>query len=300
MAGPEEEWLYFHGSGGDDINGDGLIDVGGSGNKGLRVYFQNPDGTFTDKSSSVRAIFRDYEEETGGLPFGWDFGDVDGDGKAEIVSADYGGGDPNTNPYLNNISVIKYDESEDIFNLHFLSNESNKLFDYGRGGEHVDIFDINNDGHNDIIVKGNDKKGGQSLESWINNGDGTFYAKWGEAFEGQYGLREFKMFDANNDGYLDIIPNSHGLKTGNTIFLDDQGFGLDYNQSIFFNDGTGSFARDISKSYIDLYTQNGQTVSYMKDGKFHIFGMKVIQAEWRENWNGNTFLLLEDVQIDLD
>jgi len=38
----------------------------------------------------------------------------------------------------------------------------------------------------------------------------------------------------------------------------------------------------------------------MKDGKFHIFGMKVIQAEWRENWNGNTFLLLEDVQIDLD
>ena len=156
MAGPEEEWLYFHGSGGDDINGDGLIDVGGSGNKGLRVYFQNPDGTFTDKSSSVRAIFRDYEEETGGLPFGWDFGDVDGDGKAEIVSADYGGGDPNTNPYLNNISVIKYDESEDIFNLHFLSNESNKLFDYGRGGEHVDIFDINNDGHNDIIVKGND------------------------------------------------------------------------------------------------------------------------------------------------
>ena len=75
---------------------------------------------------------------------------------------------------------------------------------------------------------------------------------------------------------------------------------MDYNQSIFFNDGTGSFARDISKSYIDLYTQNGQTVSYMKDGKFHIFGMKVIQAEKRENWNGNTFLLLEDVQIDLD
>ena len=31
MAGPEEEWFYFHGSGGDDINGDGLIDVGGSG-----------------------------------------------------------------------------------------------------------------------------------------------------------------------------------------------------------------------------------------------------------------------------
>ena len=300
MVGPEEEWAYFHGSGGDDINGDGLIDVGGTGSRGLRVYFQNPDGTFTDKSSSVRAIFRDYEEETGGLPFGWDFGDVDGDGKAEIVSADYGAGDPNTNPYLNNISVIKYDESEDIFNLHFLSNESNKLFDYGRGGEHVDIFDINNDGHNDIIVAGGDYRG-RSLESWINNGDGTFYAKWGEAFEGQYSFREFKMFDANNDGFLDIIPNTHGFITGNTHFLDDEKRqGLNYNQSIFFNDRTGSFARDLSKSYIDLYTKNSQTVSYMKDGKFHIFGMNVIQAENRNNWNGNTFLLLEDVQIDLD
>ena len=235
----------------------------------------------------------------GGLPFGWDFGDVDGDGKAEIVSADYGEGDPNTNPRLNNISVIKYDESEDSFNLHFLSNESNKLFDYGRGGEHVDIFDINNDGHNDIIVAGGDYRG-RSLESWINNGDGTFYAKWGEAFENQYTFREFKMFDANNDGYLDIIPNTHGL-TGNSQFLDVEARrGVNYNQSIFFNDGTGSFARDISKSYIDFYTKNSQTVSYMKDGKFHIFGMNVIQAENRENWNGNTFLLLEDVQIDLD
>ena len=299
MVGPEEEWAYFHGSGGDDINGDGLIDVGGTGSNGLRVYFQNPDGTFTDKSSSVTAIFRD-NNDLGGIPFGWDFGDVDGDGKAEIVSADYGAGDPNTNPRLNNISVLKYDQSDDIFNLHFLSNESNKLFDYGRGGEHVDIFDINNDGHNDIIVAGGDYRG-RTLESWINNGDGTFYAKWGEAFENQYNFREFKMLDANNDGYLDIAPNTPGFITGNSVNLnDDRREGLDYNQFIFLNDGTGNFARELSKSYIDLYAKVEKSVSYIKDGKLHIFGMLYRTAEERPSWNGKSFLLLTDIMLDID
>lgn len=58
------------------------------------------------------------------IPFALDFANVFGDARDEIIAANYGGGDPFTNPNLNNIKIYTYDESNDKYILQYSSNES--------------------------------------------------------------------------------------------------------------------------------------------------------------------------------
>ncbi len=295
----DNEMLFYHGTSGGDLNNDGLIDVGGTGSSGFRIFFQNPDGSFTMKENIIEWT-DEISDYIGGTPFSWEFEDVFGDAKSEIIMADYGAGDPNENDKLNNISVWKFDEEKQKFTLHFLSNESNKLFSYGRGATKIVSKDINNDGIKDLIIAGEDKL--RSMETWIGNGDGTFNAKWSKTFnsdEFELGFAEFFMMDVNKDGYVDLVLNGLNKNPQNIIESDDPNVGINFNSSIWINHGDGTFYPYSSKLLQDDFGRIAFGIPYMKEGSLHFFGSfnpsHLIDLDKRE-----ITIIQQDISFDLN
>jgi uncharacterized repeat protein (TIGR02543 family) len=268
---------FFHGTTAGDLNGDGLQDVGGTpgvDHEGINIFFKNSSGSY-DRNDEIL----NFEGDT---PFTLDFHDFDKDGIAEIVTADYGGGGtPDSDDH--EIRVYKYNNSTNKFELNFKENEPN-FYSWGKGATSIICADLNNDNHDEIIVARED--GNRGFEVWLNNGDETFSPHFSHEFE-NLDFQEFKVFDANNDGYNDILLNGYGYKTDFRIYAEqwniDDSRGVKINKLIWLNNGDGTFSYYNTK---DL-TFEGPTPyflhPYLDDGVLHFFGVYHKQEYNQEN-----------------
>ena len=117
---------FYHGTTFGDLNNDGLLDVGGAPGQwyenenkwSIKVFMQKQNMQFEN-----RDIIFDYNETGHSLPFTLGFADLFGDEYGEIITADYGGGDPFSDSRLNRIEVFKYDASQGKYIKHFESSD---------------------------------------------------------------------------------------------------------------------------------------------------------------------------------
>ena len=145
------------------------------------------------------------------------------------------------------------------------------------GATSIKAFDFNNDGIKDISVAREDQKG-NAFEIWKGNGDGTFEPHFTSPLWSQNELqfREFIVFDANNDGYLDILlrPFHYGsLYRTNPVWWDVYSSkGIKLNHLIWLNNGNGTFSYYSKKDLVidDILIDNIHP--YMDDEVLHFSG----------------------------
>jgi hypothetical protein len=160
----------------------------------------NGDGTFASKVNYT----------VGSSPLYITSADVNGDGKIDIISPNFGS---------NTFSV--------------LMNNGNGTFatkvDYATasGPQAADVGDVNGDGKPDVIVA---NYNANSVSVFLNNGSGTFAAKV------DYGLgtnpTDLHLADINGDGKPDILATNY---TDSTV-------------SVLTNNGDGTFATKVDYS----------------------------------------------------
>lgn len=158
-------------------------------------------------------------EDSGILPVQriWDevaFEDVDGDGFVDLYT---GGAAPN---FVTVGRMYKNDGTGK-----FILNDDETFIKKREGG--VAFGDVNGDGFPDMIVSGRyGSPGGSLTRLYINDGNGDFTLDEASSFV-NVARGDFRMFDYDNDGDLDILISGNGSE------------GVAFN--LYENDGAGNF-----------------------------------------------------------
>ena len=184
-----------------DMNSDNKPDiiVGNSGTDNVCVLLNLGDGTF--------AIQTMYSTGYGSSPQSVATADVDGDGKRDIIVANYD---------TNNIDVL--------VNLGYGMFASPIIYstDGNSSPQSVETVDLNGDNKLDIVVA---NYGASTVGVFLNLGNGTFTRGTNILIGPSYSQFSVKTIDVNNDNKCDIIvananANNVGvlLNTGNGIF----------------------------------------------------------------------------------
>jgi uncharacterized repeat protein (TIGR02543 family) len=276
----EENRGFYHGTTFGDLNNDGLLDIGGAPGQwyeqenkwSLKIFMQKEGMQFENND-----LVFEYNETGHSLPFTLGFADLFGDGYGEIITADYGGGDPYSDSKLNRIEIFKYDSSEKKYVKHFESSQPTAFYEIGMGATSIKAFDFDNDGIKDISVAREDQQG-NAFEIWKGNGDGTFEPHFASPLwsADELQFREFWVFDANNDGYLDILlrPFHYGsLYRTNPVWWNVvESKGIKLNHLIWLNEGNGKFSHYSKEDLIieDILVDNVHP--YMSNGILHYSG----------------------------
>ena len=296
----QQDMAFFHGVTAGDLNGDGLVDFGGVPSAPeYKIFIQESAGNFAKKNELI-----DFNNSASGIPFAWDFSDLDGDGIDEIITADYGGKyyNENTNNKINNITIYKFNSSSNKFEISFTSDEPTKLSDYGLGATSIITSDFNNDGLIDIAVAREEFDqccgipNSNSIEVWINKGNLTYELSFTKLWLlSELQFREFVVIDADNDGSNDIVLRTNG--GSKYKLLSNQG--VSFNESILINDGTGNFnsysKKDLSYYYLTLPANIN---AYTKNGKLGIISIGEGHNNWNEDGYYEAYVL--DLLIDLN
>jgi len=269
-----EDRVFSHGTTIGDINGDGLLDVGTTPSlldNRLKLYTQELDGTFTNMENILELVDIDN-------PLTLDFSDLDNDGIDEIITANYGGGDPSQDPLLNNIRVYKFDPSSGLFEIDFRSNSPSAFYNIGLGTTSILTQDFDADGIKDITVAREDRSG-NSFEIWKGNSDGTYTPHYASPIwtENELQFREFRIFDVNNDGFPDLVlrPFHYGTLYRNSSdcwWNVEQCNGIKLNSLIQINNGDGTF-RSYDGEELVIESLNVDNIHpYMENGVLHFTG----------------------------
>jgi hypothetical protein len=297
---PDGEKTFWHGVTAGDINGDGLTDIGGVPAPDYRLYVQNQDGTF----SNQRNIWS--YSDSNDSPFTLAFIDVDGDGRDEIITADYG--EQNQNQ-LNNVQTYKYNDKNERFERIFVSNEPEAFYSLsecprGLGGTSIKASDFNNDGNVDISVAREDSCG-SAFEVWLGDGNGEFKPHWSNFFRGTdlQNWREFKLMDVNNDNNMDIVlrPEGYGslFRISPVQYDPVASGGVKLNNSIWINDGQGNFSAyenkelEIKDVFVDFLEP------FMKDGILHFIGTTTLPDDAHYGEDAIT-LSIYDIKVRIE
>ena len=182
-----------------DINGDGKSDLlvanncasnNNCSNGSVSVLLGNGDGTF-----QTAAAYNSGGEDAVSIALG----DVNGDGKADVVVANNCAA--NTNCSNGSVSVL-------------LGNGDGTLqaaVSYNSGGQNaisIALGDVNGDGKSDVVVANNCVSNGNCSNGWVTvllgNGDGTFQQALGYNSGGLYAA-SVAVADINGDGKADLV-----------------------------------------------------------------------------------------------
>lgn len=179
---------------------------------------------------------------------------------------------------------------------------------------HIKVSDVNNDGINDIllaIVSGDsadEAVQNKPIEVWLGRSDKTFYKK--DEFIKEVDITGFNLFDINKDGYLDVVLNPFGDSPDwirNWCSSDcgnrqQQGEsvkdGLLLHNTIYLNDGTGSFNR-IQKEIVIENTYVTWLYSFMRDGNLCFAGAvyKNLADSFNPNYDGPMDIEFIDIEF---
>lgn len=200
----KEEIIHGHSLEVTDINGDGHTDIfvgemgkPGAGSKAkTMIFYGNGKGEFVEQIVAVGKA--NHESRVG---------DLNGDGKMDILSKPYGYGSPGFQIFLQHENPIEIDS----WQRHFIGDLPNR-------GMFVKIADLNNDGYKDIITG-----------AWWWENPGSVSGIWKRKLIGTPLNNMFEVLDIDNDGHIDIVGT--------------QGFGSATNRSFAWahNDGKGNF-----------------------------------------------------------
>jgi hypothetical protein len=151
-------------------------------------------------------------------PVHMDVGDVDGDGKTDVVICEYG-------KHTGSLSWWKQDNSG-TYRRNVLRNKP--------GATKAYIRDLNNNGKMDIIALFG--QGEEGIFIYHNQGNGTFIEEKVLAFPPSYGSSYFELVDFNGNGVFDIIYTAGDNADYDPILKNYHGI------RIFSNDGTNHFS----------------------------------------------------------
>jgi len=241
--------IFSHGEAHDvgiaDLNGDEYPDIFFVNHATpSKIYFNDGEGNFTDSGQNIGST----EEYPGMIVMGDidNDGDVDAfishykipnrlwlnDGKGNFTKSDteFGVGEDPGHMELNDFNGDKY---LDLFlcmtnapDQVWLNDGKGNFVNTGQalgsstGNEGVTSQDIDGDGDNDVIVA-NNKEG---LKIWLNQNHTGIFVESGDYFGENVSLT-IKLFDADLDGYPDLITTHHSVN----------------ECQLWLNDGKGNF-----------------------------------------------------------
>jgi hypothetical protein len=241
-----------------DVNGDNKMDLvcanfNGGSNNTLSILINNGTGNFTLSSSPVVGLGPDAVTAA----------DVNGDGKMDLISANFGTATGNTLSVLTNNGTgsfvlastlvvgqgpmaviatdINGDNKLDLVCANFYANSISLLTNSGNGNfvlsssitgisrpNAIAAMDVNNDGKMDLIISA---PAIDSLVILTNNGTGNFTTSSSPSLDSPYNsgsATSVATADVNGDGKLDLICANSAGGNGNTL-------------SLLTNNGAGDF-----------------------------------------------------------
>jgi len=212
-----------------DANNDGLDDVfiGGAKKQAGALYIQGANGEFIISEQEVFEKNR-ISEDTDNVFF-----DADNDGDQDLIVVS-GGNEFKTGHALEPRIYLNEDGA-------FKSSEAFKNIEINASV--VKVFDLDNDGDQDIIIGANvlPQQFGRSAKNYIfeNDGQGNFkdISEIKSAEFSNIGLIEdIEITDINGDGLADIIAVGHWMPV--SIFINDGSvFKLQTNNKLSFSNG---------------------------------------------------------------
>ncbi len=198
-----------------DLDGDTDVYVANDLDRN-ELWLNDGTGHFTDVGSVAGVAYSSNGAEEAGM--GTDLGDVDGDGRPDLITANFQGESAST--YLQEPPIgpgqLLFREVSDAVGIGVAARARLK---WG-----IDLADLDADGDADILIANGhlydnigsfmgDVTFGQTNTLFENRGDGTFSdvsAAVGDAFTAALGSRGLATGDLDGDGRLDVVVGNNG------------------------------------------------------------------------------------------
>jgi len=272
-----------------DVNADGHEDVLITGENGssqyiAKLYTNDGTGTFTEMTSPPFA----------GVGLGSiAFSDVNADGHDDIlITGEISSGVRIAKMYTND-GTGTFTEMTDI------------PFDGVRLGS-IAFSDVNADGHEDVLITGQNNSGDVIAKLYTSDGTGTFTEMTGTPFEGV--IDSYIAFsDVDSDGLDDVLitgRNSSGgliaklYTTNGASSIGDLNDEISLDFMLFPNPSTSSIlslsyeSTEISEVTINVYETNGRL--HLQQKEYAVNGQQNFSIDIKTLTNGNYFLELDN------
>lgn len=191
-----------------DINGNGIADLAALPRlaKGARVWTGDGEGNWTDSSKGLTVP----RTSCGG---GLAVGDVNGDGKPDLVVGDHCTG---IWVYLGDGAGTWTEVTAALYPADLVEKPGDELSEkLVTGAEDIAIGDVNGDGHLDILSGGSDEGG---LNIFLNDGTGRNWTRQASSLISRGWANRVMLVDIDGDGRLDVVA-SHS--DGPLVYLND-------------------------------------------------------------------------------